>query len=105
MSMELDRYTFVLIRRGPRADDFSDDELDELQRGHLAFLDSMRDDGHLLLAGPFQNQEDETKRGFSVYRTGIDETRRLIAEGDPSVRAGRIAIEVMTWLTKKGALE
>jgi uncharacterized protein YciI len=105
MSMELDRYTFVLIRRGPRADDFSDDELDELQRGHFAFLDSMREEGHLVLAGPFRDQEDETKRGFSIYRTGIDDTRRLIADGDPSVRAGRISVEVMTWLTKKGALE
>jgi uncharacterized protein YciI len=103
--MELDRFTFVLLRRGPRADAFSDEELAELQRGHLAFLDSLREQGHLLLAGPFDGQEDETKRGFAIYRTDVDETKRLIAEGDPSVRAGRMSVEVMTWLTKKGALE
>jgi uncharacterized protein YciI len=103
--MELERFTFVLLRRGPRADEYSEEELAELQRGHLAFLDSMGEQGHLLLAGPFDGQEDETKRGFAIYRTDVDETKRLIAEGDPSVRAGRMSVEVMTWLTKKGALE
>jgi uncharacterized protein len=102
--MEFDRYTFVLLRRGPRADEYSDEELAVLQSGHLAFLDSMREQGLLALAGPFDGQEDETKRGFSLFRTDLDETKRLINEGDPSVRAGRMSFEAMTWLTKKGAL-
>jgi uncharacterized protein len=102
--VELESYTFVLLRRGPRADEFSDDELEELQAGHLEFLERMRDGCHMLLSGPFRDQEDETKRGFSLYRTGVEETKRLIAEGDPSVQAGRMSVEVMTWLTKKGSL-
>ena len=101
--MELDTYTFVLLRRGPRADDYSDAELEELQASHLAFLDEMRKRGHLVLAGPFRDQDDETKRGLVIYRTSLDETRRL-SEQDPSVQAGRISIETMTWLTPKGAL-
>ena len=83
--MELDTYTFVLLRRGPRAEDYSDEELDELQAAHLAFLDEMR------------------KRGLAIYRTGLHETRRL-TDQDPSVQAGRISIEAMTWLTPKGVL-
>jgi uncharacterized protein len=101
--MEFDTYTFVLLRRGPRADDYSDEELDELQAGHLAFLDEMRELGHLVLSGPFRNQADETKRGLCIYRTSLDETRRLM-EQDPSVRAGRMDVEAMTWVTPKGAL-
>jgi uncharacterized protein len=101
--VELDTYTFVLLRRGPRADDYSDEELDELQAAHLAFLDEMRQRGHLVLAGPFRDQDDETKRGLAIYRTSLEETRRL-TEQDPSVQAGRIAIEAMTWLTPKGVL-
>jgi uncharacterized protein YciI len=99
----LDSYTFVLLRRGPRADDYSDEELDELQAAHLAFLDEMRKRGHLVLAGPFRDQDDEAKRGLAIYRTSLGETRRLTEE-DPSVQAGRISIEAMTWLTPKGAL-
>jgi uncharacterized protein YciI len=101
--VELDAYTFVLLRRGPRAADYSDEELEEIQRGHLAFLDEMREQGNLLLSGPFRDQEDETKRGFCVYRTGLEETRRL-TERDPAIEAGRMTVEVMTWLTRKGAL-
>ena len=102
--MELDTYTFVLLRRGPRAEEYSESELAEIQRGHLDFLDQMREQGHLLLAGPFDDQEDETKRGFCLYRTGLEETRRL-TEGDPAIQAGRMTLEAMTWLTKKGALD
>ena len=83
--MELDTYTFVLLRRGPRADDCGDADLDELQASHLAFLDEMR------------------KRGLAIYRTSLEETRRL-TEQDPSVQAGRISIEAMTWVTPKGVL-
>ena len=81
--MELDRFTFVLLRRGPRADEYSDEELAELQRGHLAFLDSSREQGHLVLAGPFDGQEDETKRGFSLFRTDVAETKRLMPRATP----------------------
>ena len=42
-------------------------------------------------------------RGFCLYRTGFEETRQL-AESDPSVQAGRMAVDVMTWWTASGAL-
>lgn len=101
--MEFDRYTLVLLRRGPRALEFSDEELEQLQEQHLAHLATMREQGHLLVAGPFRDQDDESFRGIGVYGTDLEETRRL-AEQDPSVQAGRMAVEVMTWLTRKGAL-
>jgi uncharacterized protein YciI len=101
--MDLDTYTFVLLRRGPRAFEYTEDELEEIQRGHLEFLDEMRDQGHLLLAGPFSDQEDETKRGFCIYKTGLGETRRL-TQDDPAIKAGRMSVELMTWLTPRGAL-
>jgi uncharacterized protein YciI len=101
--MELDRYTLVLRRRGPRALEFSEDELEELQAQHLAHLDELREQGYLLVGGPFEDQPDDSLRGMSLFRTGIEETRRL-AEADPSVQAGRLAVDVMTWSTKKGEL-
>jgi uncharacterized protein YciI len=101
--MELDGYSFVLLKRGPRAAEFSDDELDLLQEQHLAFLDAMREQGYLLVAGPFSDQPEETLRGFCLYRTDVVETRRL-AESDPSVQAGRMAVDVMGWWTRRGSL-
>jgi uncharacterized protein YciI len=101
--MELESYSFVLLKRGPRASEFSDEELDRLQAQHLAHLAAMHEQGHMLLAGPFSDQADETLRGFCLYGTSVDETRRL-AESDPSVQAGRMAVDVMGWWTKRGSL-
>jgi uncharacterized protein YciI len=101
--MELDGYSFVLLKRGPRALEFTDEQLDRLQEQHLAHLAAMSEQGHLVLAGPFSEQADETLRGFCLYRTSVEETRRL-AESDPSVQAGRIAVDVMGWWTKRGSL-
>jgi uncharacterized protein YciI len=102
--MELVRYSFVLLRRGPRAAEFSEDELERLQEAHLVHLAAMHARGVMAVAGPFSEQPDETWRGFCLYRLDLDETRRL-AESDPSVQAGRMAVEVFNWWTAKGALE
>jgi len=101
---DLVSYTFVLLRRGPRAFEYDEETLARLQRGHLAFLDDMRRRGNLLAAGPFDDQGDETLRGFCLYRTGLEETRELV-QGDPSIQAGRMAAEVMTWFTPRGEVE
>jgi uncharacterized protein YciI len=100
--MELDGYSFVLLKRGPRAFEYSDEELDRLQEQHLAHLDAMKEQGHLLVAGPFSDQPDETLRGFCLYRTSVDETRRL-AESDPSVRAGAAGWPSTSWAGGRSA--
>jgi len=104
VTVDLVSYTFVLLRRGPRGGEYDEEELSRLQSAHLAFLDDMRERGHLLVAGPFRDQEDETLRGFCMFSTGLDETRALVEE-DPSVQAGRIAADVMTWLGPRGHVE
>ncbi len=99
----MDSYTLVLLKRGPKAFDFSEEELEKLQTQHVAHLDSLRKQGVILVGGPFSDQPDETLRGMSLYSVGLEEARR-VAEADPSVRAGRLAVEVMTWWTKPGEL-
>ena len=101
--MELESYSFVLLKRGPRAMEFSDEELDRLQAEHLGHLNAMRERGAMLIAGPFSEQPDDSLRGFCLYKSSLEETRRL-AESDPSVQAGRMAVDVMTWWTGLGAL-
>lgn len=101
--MRLDAYTVVFLRRPPDAPRMSDAELDALQREHLAFNSRMREAGHALVTGPVSGQPDESFRGISVFRTSVEETRKLM-EGDPSVRAGRLVVEVFTWLMPAGTL-
>ncbi len=101
--MEFERYSFVILRRGPRAAAFAGEELDRLQEAHLAHLVALREQGHLLAAGPFDDQPDESFRGIAIYGTGLEETRRL-AEQDPAVQAGRLAVDVMSWYVPAGEL-
>jgi uncharacterized protein YciI len=101
---EMDRYSLVILRRPPNAPQMSEAELDALQEKHLAFLQAMRARGVMLAAGPFADQPHESWRGLCLYTTSLDETRALAAE-DPAVLAGRLSVEVLTWLTPKGTLK
>ena len=101
--MELERYTFVLLRRPPAAPDYPEERLDEIQKQHLARLGALSERGVLLLAGPFADQPDEALRGLCIFSTGLEETRAIMAE-DPAVAAGRLAVDVMTWWTQRGSL-
>jgi uncharacterized protein len=102
--VELESYSFVLLRRPPDAPDLPEEEFDRLQQQHLAHLDEMHERGAMLFAGPFSDQPNDAWRGLCLYVTPLEETREL-AGADPSVRAGRLAIDVFTWWTQKGALE
>jgi uncharacterized protein YciI len=99
--VELDEVTVVLLRRGPRASAFSEEELEDLQARHLTYLEEMRRRGHMAAAGPFSGQPDQTVRGICLYVTDVDATR-MLAEADPSVRAGRLSVEVMRWSFLRG---
>jgi uncharacterized protein YciI len=101
--MELESYSFVLLRRGPRSGEYDDAERERLQTAHLGHNDQMRAAGHMLVAGPFSEQPDDTMRGLCVYATDLETTRELTAR-DPSVRAGVLVADVMTWWTQRGAV-
>ena len=96
-------YTVRLYRSGPKADTFTEEELDSLQQGHLDFLAGEREAGRILMAGPFADQPDETLRGFGVMNGSIEEIEARVAR-DPAVVAGRMRAEVFTWLLPDGAV-
>ena len=101
--MKLDQYTLVLLRRPPNAPQYSDEELERLQKAHVAFNAQMRAEGHAVLTGPFEGQPDPSWRGLNVFRTSVEETRRLV-EGDPTYQAGRFAFDIFTWYVPEGLL-
>lgn len=95
--MKFDQHTLVLLVRRPDAPELSDEEADALQDAHLAFRANLRDQGYLIAGGPLRDQDDDRLRGISVM--SVDpETARTLANADPAVQAGRLAVEVMTWM-------
>jgi uncharacterized protein YciI len=101
--VDLERYTFVLLRRPPDAPDYPEERLNEIQEQHLAHLADLHERGVLLLAGPFDDQADESLRGLCVMTSGVDEARQEM-EHDPAVLAGRLVADVMSWWTAGGSL-
>lgn len=102
--MEFDRYTVILLTLRADAPLMTDDEAAELQDRHLAHGAEMQDRGLVLARGPLMEQDDERFRGFSVWSVDA-ETARQHAEADPAVRAGRLAVNVMTWMMPAGNLQ
>jgi uncharacterized protein len=99
--MQFDRHTLVLLVRPPDAPALSEAEADALQDRHLAFRAGLREQGYLVGGGPLVDQDDERLRGISIMSVDPETARRL-SEEDPAVQAGRLAVEVMTWMVPAG---
>ena len=98
--MDLETYELVILRRPPNPMDYDEDTLNRLQLEHLAFYDDLRARNICAINGPVLDQPDESLRGFGFFVTGSLETAREIAEQDPSVQAGRLVVEAMTFWTQ-----
>jgi uncharacterized protein YciI len=97
-----EQYQLVLLKRPANAPDYPPERLQEIQRGHLAHMTALGEAGHLVIAGPFSDQEDERLRGLALYQVGSIEEARRMASADPAVVAGRLEVEVLTWNVEKG---
>jgi uncharacterized protein YciI len=68
----------------------------------MAHINSMARSGKLVIAGPFENGGDYA--GVFVFKgNSIDEAKAL-AEADPTVKAGRLVIDIHPWLVPEGSL-
>ena len=92
-----DSLYLVLLKTGPKADSFEPARLEELQKQHLAHLTKLTEQGVILVAGPFDEQDDETMRGMCLFRADSKDEARKLAEADPAVEAGRLAVEIQRW--------
>ena len=69
---------------------------EEIQKGHLAHLTRLFDEGLLLGAGPIA--DDGELRGLVILRDAPrDDLDRRLAE-DPAVRAGRLKVTLKRWM-------
>ena len=102
--MDLEAFELVLLRRPDNAPDLADRVLEHIQREHLAYHARLRADGDVVTNGPVSEQPDPSLRGLTFYRTGSLARSRQLAEDDPAVRAGRLAVEIMIWYCPPGTM-
>ncbi len=102
--MHLEAFELVLLRRPESPSDYDDAELERIQREHLAHHERLRASGQVVTNGPVVESPDPSLRGLTFYRTGSLAEARRLAEADPAVRAGRLAVEIMTWYCPPGTM-
>lgn len=102
--MDLEAFELVLLRRPQNAPSYPEDMLQRIQQEHLAYHAQLRAAGDIVTNGPVSDQPDDSLRGLTFYRTGSLARARQLAEADPAVRAGRLAVEIMTWYCQPGTM-
>lgn len=96
---EMTTYQVAFLRKGPKWTPGETPELQKLQEAHMAHIRAMGETGKLLVAGPFSDGGD--LRGMFIFRLDSLEEARALAEQDPAVKAGRLALEWHPWFAAK----
>lgn len=95
-------YYFGILVKGPQWSPEETPERAKIQEGHMAHLTAMHKAGKLVLAGPLADGGDW--RGILIYRTKTLEEAQSLANEDPAVKAGRLAVTMHPWLVERGIL-
>ena len=100
--MKMTTYYFAFLRRGPKWTPEKTPETETLQAAHMANINAMAATGKLVIAGPFENAGNYA--GVFVFKVGSLDEAKALAEGDPAVKAGRLAVDVHPWMVPQGSL-
>lgn len=94
----------VLLRPGPeRQAPRSEEERGRLLQAHIAYQLELQDEGTAVAAGGF-DPADERLLGMTILHADSHQEAVTIAEADPAVAAGLVAVEVRTWWVLAGRL-
>jgi len=90
------------LSRGPKWTPEKTPATEELQKAHIANINRLAETKKLVMAGPFG--DNGKLRGIFVFKVGSLAEAKELAETDPSVKAGRLVIDVHPWMVPEGIL-
>ncbi len=89
------KYVIAFLYRGDRVSEYSSEEREKFQAGHMANINRLAEEGKLVLAGPFFGNEE--LRGLFFFNVeSLEEAEKLTAS-DPSIQAGILKMEMKEW--------
>jgi uncharacterized protein YciI len=100
--MKLTTAYLGLLTRGAKWTSEQTPATEELQRAHMANINRLAEMKKLVVAGPFG--DDGNLRGIFVFKVASLDEAKALAETDPAVIAGRLAIDMHPWLVPEGIL-
>jgi len=87
-------YVIAFLKSGPVK--LTDSlQISQLQKAHLNNITSLIDEGKLILAGPFL--DDQPLRGIFIFDVTTVEEAKALTSTDPAVKAGTLVMELHPW--------
>ena len=100
--MKLTQMFLAFLTRGDKWTPERTPATEEIQKGHMANINRLADMKKLIAAGPFG--DNGRLRGIFVFRVGSLEEAKALTATDPAVQAGRLAMDIHTWMVPEGVL-
>lgn len=89
------KYVIAFLYRGDRVSEYSEAERAEIQKGHMANITKLAEEGKMVLAGPFFGNEE--LRGLFFFAVESLEEAKVLTESDPAVKAGVLKMDLKEW--------
>ncbi|MGZ3767373.1 MAG: YciI family protein [Mucilaginibacter sp.] len=75
----------------------------QLQQAHLKNIMRLADEGKLIVAGPFLDNQDI--RGIFIFNVSTVEEAKKLTETDPAIKAGSLIMELHPWYGSAALVE
>jgi len=102
MPLKLAKSYLALLTRGPKWTPEKTPATEEIQKAHMSNIVRLAEMKKLVVAGPFG--DDGRLRGIFVFKVASLEEAKTLADTDPAVQAGRLALDIHPWLVPEGML-
>lgn len=90
------KYVLAILKTGPKDADVQGDARKAIFKGHFENMNRLAKEGKLAVAGPFDDPGKKYRGLFILAVTTVEEAKAL-AETDPTVKAGVLVVEYVTW--------
>lgn len=95
-------YVMAFLKSGPNRTQDSITTA-EIQKGHMANIQRMANEGKLVVAGPFMDEGEI--RGIYLFNVATIEEAQALTNTDPAIVAGRLIMELHPWYGSAALLQ
>jgi uncharacterized protein YciI len=96
------KYVMAFLKKGPNRSQDSTTRAN-LQNAHLKNIQRLANEGKLVVAGPFLDDQDI--RGIYVFNVETVEEAQLLTETDPAIKAGSLIMDLHPWYGSAALME
>jgi len=95
-------YVMAFLKRGPNRPTDSTERAN-LQAAHMKNIGRLADEGKLIVAGPFLDNQEI--RGIYIFNASTIEEAKTLTETDPAIQAGSLVMELHPWYGSAALIE